>query len=430
MIAPEIRAIADAILYEGYILYPYRKSAIKNQHRWTFGSLFPAGFAEHAGERARMQCECLLRGNDNTRVGAHIRFLQIAARKIAKFERPVRSFNEKTIPALAFTDALKAGGRTYLPWDEAIAREIEVPSYTLGELTNEPLHLDLEFEQACTYEPVHGEEGIEGLIVREMQTVCGHAILSAKAMDGGLYKLTFAVENTSARRTELEDRQRALPFSFASTHFVLSVQDGEFLSLTDPPTEFADAARACGNDGCWPVLAGEEGSAQAMLAAPIILYDYPKVAPESLSNLFDGTEIDEILSLRILTMTDAEKEEMASADARAHALLQRVQEITPEDMAQLHGTWRASANISQCGTELNVGERVRLKPREGGDIFDMALAGKLAIIEAIERDFEDRVHVAVVLEDDPGRDFGFARLPGHRFFFSPEEIEPVTGSKR
>jgi hypothetical protein len=78
------------------------------------------------------------------------------------------------------------------------------------------------------------------------------------------------------------------------------------------------------------------------------------------------------------------------------------------------------------GVEIKKGMRVRLKPRAGGDIFDLALAEKVAVIEAIEQDYEGKVHFAVVLEDDPGRDMGMLRQPGHRFFFSPEEVEPLA----
>jgi hypothetical protein len=82
-------------------------------------------------------------------------------------------------------------------------------------------------------------------------------------------------------------------------------------------------------------------------------------------------------------------------------------------------------SVRVFGIELRVGDRVRINPKKMGDILDMALAGKIAVIEAIEQDFEDRVQLAVVLDDDPGREFGMMRQPGHRFFFSPDEIEPV-----
>ena len=82
-------------------------------------------------------------------------------------------------------------------------------------------------------------------------------------------------------------------------------------------------------------------------------------------------------------------------------------------------------SVRVFGIELRVGDRVRIHPKKKADILDMALAGKIAVIEAIEQDFEDQVQLAFVLDDDPGREFGMMRQPGHRFFFSPDEIEPV-----
>jgi hypothetical protein len=82
-------------------------------------------------------------------------------------------------------------------------------------------------------------------------------------------------------------------------------------------------------------------------------------------------------------------------------------------------------SVRVFGVDLRVGDRVRLWPQKKADIIDMALTGKVAVIEAIEQDFEDHIQLAVVLDDDPGREFGMMRQPGHRFFFSPEEVEPA-----
>jgi hypothetical protein len=126
-----------------------------------------------------------------------------------------------------------------------------------------------------------------------------------------------------------------------SSHLVLTVDDGAFISLLDPPAEFQDAAAHCKNLGIYPVLVGEEGDRDTILSSPIILYDYPKIAPESPGNLFDGTEIDEILALRILTLTDEEKQEMRDSDERARMILDRV-EAHPEQLANLHGVIRST----------------------------------------------------------------------------------------
>jgi hypothetical protein len=99
----------------------------------------------------------------------------------------------------------------------------------------------------------------------------------------------------------------------------------------------------------------------------------------------------------------------------------------------MNGEWNpfeeakaAPESVRVFGVDLRVGDRVRLWPQKKADIIDMALTGKVAVIEAIDQDFEDQIQLAVVLDDDPGREFGMMRQPGHRFFFSPEEVEPVV----
>jgi hydrogenase maturation protease len=122
-------------------------------------------------------------------------------------------------------------------------------------------------------------------------------------------------------------------------------------------------------------------------------------------------------------MTDAEKAEMAAIDPHARELLERTESLTPEQWRRLHGAMRKLGPDSV--PNLTTGARVRLKPKPGGDVMDMALAGKTAIVEGIDRDFENRVYVAVAVDDDPGRDLGLARMPGHRFFLALDEVEAL-----
>jgi hydrogenase maturation protease len=129
--------------------------------------------------------------------------------------------------------------------------------------------------------------------------------------------------------------------ALASTHTILEVQDGEFVSLLDPPACWREAATACRNVGAWPVLVGDERQKDRMLAAPIILYDYPRVAPESPGDFYDGTEIDEMLTLRVLTLTDEEKRAMAGVDERASALLARTEALARGQLLGLHGALRS-----------------------------------------------------------------------------------------
>jgi hypothetical protein len=211
--------------------------------------------------------------------------------------------------------------------------------------------------------------------------------------------------------------------SMLSAHTLLAVHEGSFLSLLDPPEEYRSAAAACKNIATWPVLAGREGERSLMLSSPIILYDYPQIAPESAGDFFDGTEIDEILTLRVLTLSDDEKQEVREGGDRARGILDRTEALPPEAFAKMHGAIRGLRKASKL--EFREGDRVRLHPRKNADIFDIALDGKIAIVESVERDFEDKIHLAVTVEDDPGRDFGVARQIGHRFFFGPEEVELV-----
>jgi hypothetical protein len=117
----------------------------------------------------------------------------------------------------------------------------------------------------------------------------------------------------------------------------------------DPPEPRREAAAACRNVGAWPVLVGEEGQKDTMLSSPIILHDYPRVAPESPGDFFDGTEIDEMLSLRIMTLTDDEKGAVASVDERAGALLARTEALAREQLLGLHGTVRGPREVSAGG---------------------------------------------------------------------------------
>jgi hypothetical protein len=253
----------------------------------------------------------------------------------------------------------------------------------------------------------------------------GQAEISASRVESDAFSLRLRVTNTSS--SAVSHRNEALINSFVSAHAVLQLRGAEFVSQTDPPENLREAVERCQNTGVWPVLVGRPPERCTMLGSPIILYDHPQIAPESGGDLFDATEIDEILILRILTLTDEEKEEVRRSDARGRRMLERLEATPPEHLLELHGKIRekqyARAAIRAC--QLKKGDRVRLRPRKRADIFDTLLEGKIAIIEAVEQDFEDNVHFAVVVEDDPGRDLGEMRQIGHRFFFSPEEVEQV-----
>ena len=441
-----VDAIVNAVLYEGYVLYPYRPSSIKNRQRWTFGGIYPAGCS--AAGASQMQTQCLVEGGPATRVEARVRFLQPVARRIAAFEPPLALLTDDAQALARPVESLNVGGRHHVAWDEAVEREVVWPALTLAELASAPPPLQFGFDAARDCEPLAGADGrIEGLLIRERAAIRGSVSWLAEAVAAGAWRLTLRIGNqTPAPATDagIAAVQRR---GFMSTHSVFGVDAGAFVSLIDPPPRWRDAAKMCQNQAAWPVLVGSQDARDTLLCSPIILYDHPQIAPQSAGDLFDGTEIDEILTLRILTMTDAEKAEMRASDERSRALLDRTEALTPGQLRQLHGVMRSPradptvldsdaavqrsfdgprlAVLNQGGRSLRVGDRVRLCPGEHADIIDLALAGQAATIEAVEIDFEHRVHVAVTVDADPGRDLGQQRLPGHRFFFSPDEIEPL-----
>jgi hypothetical protein len=329
--------IANAVLYEGYILYPYRPTSLKNKQRWNFGLLYPRNYRGTIdGTSAGTMCtQCLIQGDAATSIQIRVRFLQVVARQIieAAVEGGTRSAN-----------ALLIDCELHQSWQEAIEREVAL-TYTLAEL-KEQRHQAFQFEAGSNSEPLTDPGGVVvGFVNRSHAAINGGVSLNADRVLEGVYRLTVQIENeTITDQPDCREHDRIALETLVSTHTILETTDGEFVSSLDPPTALQDAVEACRNLNTWPVLAGDEnGRATAMLSSPIILYDYPQVAEQSPGELFDGTEIDEILTLRIMTMTDSEKQEMRHADVRARSILERTESLTPEHFAQLHGVLRPAS---------------------------------------------------------------------------------------
>ncbi len=426
-------AIVAAVLYEGYILYPYRPSSIKNQQRWTFGGVFPEDYATFGGgDPCAMQTQCLLRGDAATTVELRVRFLHSVAREVGSLAETLAELPATGEPEFTPVASLEVGGVRFLAWEESVEREIVAPLATIERLLD-GVTVPFDFPDSREIEPIRGATGdIDGIVIRTALGLHGRVTITAAPVASGAYRVSVRIENaTPLSVAEIASREVAQRRAFASTHTLLGVQGGAFVSMMDPPEDLREATARCDNQGTWPVLVGMPGALDTVLSSPIILYDYPEVAPESAGDLFDATEIDEILILRILTMTEEEKREARAMDPRARALLERTEGLTPADLNKLHGTLRKPRDPLQPGmppgndAALRVGDRVRLRPKPGGDVFDIVLNDQVAIIEAIERDFENRMHIAVTLLADPGRDLGMQRMPGHRFFFDPGEVESI-----
>jgi len=427
--------VAEAILYEGCILYPYRASSRKNRERFTFGRVYPRDYslAQEGAEPCQMQTQCLVRrAGPRPAVTVRARFLQPMAREIC-------TADENGEP-LEVVPELHVDGQCHQTWHEAVEREVTLEHVAAGAAGARMVGFT--FPETRTLEPLKNEEGaVAGVIRRRQHALAGTVEVAVEPVDGQVSKITVRICNrTPMPEAQMGSAEAVLLATCASTHTILHANDGEFFSVTDPPAEYALATTMCENTGTWPVLVGEPGQADSILSSPIILYDYPQMAPESAGPLCDGTETDENLTLSAMTMTDAEKTEMHGVDAFARRILERTESMGAEELMRMHGAMRDAHwpgdgdffdentrldHVYAGDTLLQAGDRVRIRPRNRADAIDMMLAGKIGLIEAIEQDAEQNIHLALVVEDDPGRDLGFARQPGHRFFYALEEVEPL-----
>lgn len=433
----QARAVADAVLYEGYLLYPYRASAVKNQVRWQWGVLMPPAFAARDGsEFADSHAELLAEPRPGAALHLRLRFLRLQS-------RTVETAAGDRVPALT------VDGTEYTSFDEAVAEEVDAVIGTDVLLTGEqivPVRLD-------------GGQDVELIgdgarLVRSRAPVRGELVLRATALPGpfGGVHLTIDVRNTSA--WDGAGRQEALPHALIAAHTLLGLTGGGFLSLLDPPEWAAPAARDCRNDRVWPVLIGDEHHRDTVLCSPIILYDFPTIAEQSPGDLFDGTEIDEILTLRTMTLTDAEKREARATDPRAAELVDRVDNLPPELLDRLHGTVRYLRSVTQPepaglpeptapwwdpgadasvspetdlvlinGKPVGQGSKVRLFPGKRADAHDMFVIGRTATVRAVLLDVDGEWHLAVTLDDDLGSDLYAAH--GRYRYFATDEVEPL-----
>ncbi|MFD7919299.1 hypothetical protein ACFV3R_08755 [Streptomyces sp. NPDC059740] len=452
------RQVADAVLLEGYVLYPYRASASKNRLRWQFGVLVPPGWAT-GGEHSHQRTELLLEPRGDAQVEAELRFLRARRRGV-----------QRLCPGGGFEDCerIELPDRVVTAWDEGVVETLTftVPS---AHLTQGPVDFPFHCEAREETEEVADAAGtVLGRLVRRSSPVTGRLRLEAAELPGPYrtLRLCALVENLSdwTPRTAGEDRAAALPHSLIATHLLLGVDRGAFLSVTDPPQWASGAVAECRNENTWPVLAGADGGGDVVLSSPIILGDHPAVAPESAGEFHDATEIDEMLALRTLTLTDEEKREVRGTDERAAAVVDLADTLPPEVMERLHGAVRSLREVTREapgesgegswedalrgvvrpdapwwdpaadrsvdptrdrvaveGGQVGAGDRVRLRPgARRTDAQDLFLHGRTATVEAVLHDVDGGVHVAVTVDGDPGADL--RRLQGRFLYFQPDEV--------
>ncbi|MEU1852279.1 hypothetical protein ABZ499_24145 [Streptomyces sp. NPDC019990] len=338
----QVSAVADAVLYEGYLLYPYRRSSAKNRVRWQFGVLFPRDWVESDGpvvpgvsgsaDSWYQQTECLLRIRDpgDASVRVRVRYLQTQRKQV---EETGPDGRYHAVASLRTDD-----GTTHLTFDEAVPRERE---------TGVPLDELLKGEHTVAVGAAAGEDiqplpSGAGRIVRRRDEVRADTTVTAQRLAGGLCRLRVRTTNSGTAPQARTARDEALRRSLIATHTLIGGDGVEFVSMTDPPADLRTLARSCRNEFTFPVLGGEaEDDARVLLSAPIILPDHPRVAPESPGDLHDAAEIDEILTLRTMLLTDEEKREARATDARAAAILDRVDTMPQEVFERLHGAIRS-----------------------------------------------------------------------------------------
>jgi hypothetical protein len=450
------RAVADAVLYEGYVLYPYRASSRKNQARFQWGVLTPRAFSEAEGsERWAMRTECLVAPGASPTLSVRIRCLHSQRRRI-----------EKVLDGgFEAVEYLEVDGTLHVDWDEAIDEIVDVTPFPLLSDGQSEWVETFSFDGGTESEEVRTGDGtVVGRFVRHREPISGLVRIVASRPDdeSPFVKVAVTVENTTAWRRRGVHRDDAMPLCLISVHTMLGVDDGRFVSLLDPPDDAARAAHACHSDGAYPVLIGDD---DVVLSSPIILYDHPEVAPQSPGDLYDSLEIDEILALRVMTLTDGEKSEARGTDPRAAAIIDRCDDMSPETLGALHGQMkpvRSSTGPSKdfegleelgefetsggpdvpwwdpevdalfdpwtesvwiAGVEVTKGTAVRLVPSHRADAQDIFLSGLAATVAGVFTDVDGDQHVAVTVDDDPATEE--LKWQGRYLFFHVDEVEPL-----
>jgi hypothetical protein len=392
-----LEQLVSSLLYEGYALYPYTPGATKNATPTPFGIVYPPGYAEELPTTFdHLRLECVLEAEPEAELRTTVRFLQ-------------------------------ASGERH----QARERRLALGPAAVGELADGGVGETFAFEGAC-----------------ELR---GRMRMRCELLDErGLWRVRACVHNTTEVKPGME-RAEALVASLLSTHVVVETSSGRFASPLEREGPAGEAVAASKSINTFPVLASPGDD--AILAATIVLPDHPRMAPESLGNLFDNTEIEEALLLHVKALSEGERDAIAAQDPAVRKMVERAERTTPEQMLALHGRledagaptvpqWTepgAPADpgpspepghpnpgepmLELDGVTFRKGAKVILRPGTDRDVIDRMLDGRTATIERLYLDYEDGAHIAVTVDDDPGQEL--FRETGRYLFFRAGELEAV-----
>jgi len=491
------KSVADTVCYEGYVLYPYRASSQKNQLRWQFGVLAPPSVAAGGSEPSGAQAEIIVETRPGTRLQVRLRALQVQQRVVQ--QRVVQVGGDEDFVSVA---SLEDGEKVWTSFDEAVEHQADLVGIDLdaigldasdrdasdrdasdrdpsagdasaGDASAERgCSLAVKFTESRHEEPIVAPDGaLLGRVVRQCWPVSARLEVMASALDGPypLTRVTLRVDNDTDWADPQASRDQAMRCSLIAAHLLVAVDDGRFISSLEPPRFASEAVASCTNTGLFPVLVGHGDAEDVVLASPIILYDYPVIAPESEGDMFDAAEIDEILALRVLTLTEDEKRQARSTDPRSAAIIDRIDAMGVDSFDALHGTFRSirslrpeglggppglggpggppgglgddeapwwepqvdasfdpwTDTIDIDGVTVGAGTHVRLHPQRRSDAQDLFVDGRSATVAGVFNDVSGDVYLAVALDvDDP--DAELHQWHGRYLYFNPDEVELLS----
>ncbi|MFI9645837.1 hypothetical protein ACIHAA_05995 [Streptomyces sp. NPDC052040] len=411
------RCVADAVLFEGCALHPYRRPAAEHPLRRQVGLLVPPGRSTRGEEEYDFQhTECLMEPGPDATLAVELRFLRARRRTV------LRAHADGTFTAVP---ELRLGDRVLAARDEGTVERVEALATVAELVEGDGVTVDFARPAVQDSEPVLDEDGRgAGMLVRRCEEIHGTLRLSARRLDGPfrLMRLTAVVENTSRwapADEEAAGRSPVLARSLVATHLLLGLSDGSFLSMTDAPEWARDAIASCRNLHTWPVLAGADGRADVVLSSPVILGDHPAVTPEP-----PGTPYPLVAADGALTPDGVRA---ATGAAPAEGFPDEYGIAQPGGGPEPTGGPAPGPLPDQvlvAGRPVRAGSRVRLHPGlRRTDAQDLFLRGRTATVESVLHDVDGSVHLAVTVEDDPGADI--RRAQGSFLYFRTDEVAPL-----